>query len=289
MPAPNSPMSYAQAIPVLMYHHVSPNPGLVTVAPSTFEIQMAHLSHNGYTTLTADQLFEFLQGKEQMPRKSLVITFDDGYLDNYVYAFPILKRFGLHGIIFAITGWIGNGPTRNHAGQGNKLPSCPDHRSCKAAIASGNADDVMLRWSEIELMEASGAIEVHSHTHNHIRLDQQIPARDQCLATLASDLAQSRETLHTFLGKDSRHLCWPWGRFDSEYQAVAEKAGFVAQYSTSPHINSPTTDPRNIGRFAVKDRADSWLARRLWLYSHPWIGALYHSLKKPSSARTRHG
>lgn len=282
-------MSHARAVPVLMYHHVSPSPGLITVRPSTFEMQMAHLAYNGYTTLTAEQLFDFLQGEKQVPRKSLVITFDDGYLDNYVYAFPILKRFGLHGIIFATTGWIGDGPARNHAGEDGELPPCPDHRSCKAAIASGKADSVMLRWSEIALMEESGAVEIHSHTHSHIRWDQQIPAKDQCLAALASDLAESRETLHTFLGKDSRHLCWPWGFFDSAYQAVAEKAGFVAQYSTSPHINSPTTDPRNIGRFVVKDRADGWLARRLWLYSHPWIGNLYRFLKKPSGTRTENG
>ncbi|MGK2889390.1 MAG: polysaccharide deacetylase family protein [Candidatus Malihini olakiniferum] len=103
-----------------------------------------------------------------MLHKSVMITFDDGYLDNWVYAFPVLKRLGLHAHIFLITGQIGDGPARNLA------EVAFSHKKSEEKVASGNADDVMLRWSEIEEMQASGLVEFHAHTHTHQRWDWQI-------------------------------------------------------------------------------------------------------------------
>lgn len=274
-------MSRAQAIPVLMYHHVSPSPGLVTVTPQNFELQMRTLVEKGYSTLTADQFTGFLQGLNDVPARSVLLTFDDGYLDNYVHAFPIMQRLGLHGVIFVVTSWIGEGEPRPHAEETGSaaLPDCPDHKRCTQAIADGKADDVMLRWSEIERMEASGTMEIHSHTHAHVRWDKVFADKSERLAKLEEDLRRSRETLRARLGRPVAHLCWPWGYFEPEYQTLASTLGFTTQYTVAKGLNRVGDDPAHIHRLVVKDRAGSWLSNRLWIYRKPWAGGLYLKLR----------
>jgi peptidoglycan/xylan/chitin deacetylase (PgdA/CDA1 family) len=272
-------MISAKAVPVLMYHHVSPSPGLVTVSPQTFAAHMGYLARAGYTCLSGQELRDFLTGAAEVPCKSVVVTFDDGYLDNYVHAFPVLQELGLHAIIFAVTGWIGDGPARAHSASGASLPACPDHSACKAAIAQGMPDSVMLRWSEIEIMEASGAVEIQSHTHSHVRWDRQFPDGEARVAALAQDLELSRDTLRHRLGRSELQLCWPWGYFEPSYQTLAAQLGFTVQYTTSPHVNTPQTPLTNIGRIVAKDRADLWLPSRLWIYARPAAARLYATVK----------
>lgn len=266
-------MNGGRAVPVLMYHHVGPNPGLVTVSPETFRAQMESIVAKGYRSLAADELLAFLQGRGELPAKSVLVTFDDGYLDNYVYAYPVLKELGLKATIFAVTGWIGNGPVRTGE------PPCPDHKTCMAKVRDGQTDEVMLRWSEIEVMEAEGVVEIHSHTHTHTRWDKTTPDPAARRAALARDLTQSRDTLKERLGREDRHLCWPQGYFDDDYVTVAGELGFEALYTTRRHINTRHTSPLDIGRIVTKERADNWLSRRLAIYSSPVLGRLYTALR----------
>jgi peptidoglycan/xylan/chitin deacetylase (PgdA/CDA1 family) len=266
------------ALPVLMYHHVSPNPGLVTVSPETFRAQMAWLARRGYRGVTCRDLERFLGGKT-LPKKSVLITFDDGYLDNYVYAHPVLQAFGLHGVIFLVTGWIGEGRQRRHAGMGGAVvPDCPNHGAAKAYIASGQADLAMLRWSEVAAMQTAGSFEFHCHTHTHTRWDKTIADLAARRAALAADLAESRATLARQVG-ESQHLCWPQGYFDDDYKQVAKEAGFRYLYTVNKRINTPATAPDEIGRIVVKDRAGAWFASRMFLYRQPGLGGLYLRLR----------
>jgi peptidoglycan/xylan/chitin deacetylase (PgdA/CDA1 family) len=276
----------AQALPVLMYHHVTPNDGLVTVSPNTFRQQMAWLAWHGYRGITCRDLERFLDG-EALPDKSVLITFDDGYLDNYVYAHPVLLEFGLHGVIFLVTGWIGESQPRRYemprmrygsVGGGSDLPECPNHRDAKAMIAAGEADRAMLRWSEIEAMHAAGTFEFHSHTHTHTRWDKTIADAAARRAALAADLAESRAALARHTG-ESPHLCWPQGYFDADYRQVAREAGFRYLYTVNKGINTPATHAEEIGRVVVKDRVGGWFASRMFLYRQPLLGGLYVRLR----------
>ena len=260
------------ALPVLMYHHVSPSPGLVTVSPATFRAHMEWLSRNGWRTLGARELEAFFQG-QPLPKKSVVITFDDGYLDNFVYAHPILAEFQLKAMLFVVTGWLGDGEARE--GQ----PECPDHRECKRRLIAGEGDSVMLRWSEIDLMRQAGTFEFHSHTHTHIRWDKTLPPGEERKTALAEDLASSRQTLASRLGAVSRHLCWPQGYYDEEYVAAAKAAGFDHLYTTAKRPNLSNSDPCHIGRIVTKERSAAWLARRLFIYRSAFFSRLYLKLK----------
>ena len=271
-------MASAAAVPVLMYHHVSPAPGLITVAPQNFRAQIRWLAINGWRGITCDDFARFLNG-EQLPDRSVLITFDDGYLDNWVHAAPILAEFGLHAVLFLITGHIGgDGSPRPQVGAPG-APDCPDHRTCKARIAKGDADSVMLRWAEVEAMQSSATFEFHSHTHTHTRWDKieaEVATRQQ---HLAQDLALSRETLASRLGGVSAHLCWPQGYHDEDYRRTATHGGFKYFYTVEKGVATQRTDPARIPRMVVKDKAGNWFSSRMRLYRHPLLAALYLRLR----------
>ena len=240
---------------------------------------MATLARLGYQSVSGDDLLTFLRQERSLPKKSVLISFDDGYLDNYVYAHPILARYGLSATLFIVTGWIGQGAPRAtltsaaHAA----LPNCPNHAEASRLIAAGKNDEVVLRWSEIEAMRQAGTFEFHSHTHTHTRWDQSDYA--QRLAHLGEELSQSRQTLQARLGLNSTHLCWPQGYYEPAYQQLAHSMGFAAQYTTQKRINAPGDDALSIGRIVVKERAGNWLPHRLSIYSHPLLGRIYTQLR----------
>ena len=232
----------APNVPVLMYHHVTPAGGMIAATPDVFEDQIARLARAGYQSLSADQFAACLAGAP-VPERSVLITFDDGYLNNWVHAHPVLARHGMRAVLFIITGWIGDGPVRPHAGQGGPLPATPDHDACKQLVAAGRADEVMLRWSEIEAMRAAGTFEFHSHTHTHTRWDKECAGDVQAKrARIADELRLSREALAGRLGSVSDHLCWPQGYFDADYVAAAREP--ASGTCTLPTLSARTRPAR---------------------------------------------
>lgn len=270
-------MSLGQPLPVLMYHHISPKPGLVTCAPENFRAHMHWLAENGWKTLSADEFAQAL-ASGVVPKKSVLVTFDDGYLDNWVYAHPVLKEFGQRATLFLITGWMGEGEVRPHAGQPG-VSDVPTHGQAMAAAADGKLDAAFLRWSEVEAMRAAGTFDFHSHTHSHTRWDCQIADQAVRNQALADDLAASRATLAARLGNATPHLCWPQGYYDAAYQRVALAAGFTHLYTTEPGVARRDTDPVRIPRLVVKDKPAQWFGGRMGLYGRPLLSALYLGLK----------
>ncbi len=271
-------MASVVTVPVLMYHHVRPGGGMIATTPEHFEDQLRWLARRGYTALGADEFARHLR-EGGAPRRSVLITFDDGYLDNWVYAAPLLRRYGMKAVVFIVTGWIGDGPVRPRMGEGASPPEAPEHRECERRIAEGKADEVMLRWSEIEAMRAQGLVEFHSHTHTHTRWDQTDPAGKN--ARMADELAQSRAALARRLGEASPHLCWPQGYFDADYVDIARRAGFRYLYTTQAFgRNLPGADPLNIYRFAVRDTTGASVGRRIQVAAHPLIGPLFNRWKR---------
>lgn len=273
-------MKNAPNVPVLMYHHITPAGGMIAATPQVFEAQIAALARAGYQSLSAAQFAAYLAGA-QVPEKSVLITFDDGYLNNWVHAHPILRRHGMRAVLFLITGLIGDGPARPCAGQGPPLPADVDHEASKRLIAEGRADEVMLRWSEVQAMVEAGTFEFHSHTHTHTRWDKVCGADVAAKRRhIARELADSRASLIERLGGVSDHLCWPQGYFDADYVQAAREAGFRHLYTTDPlGQNRPGSDPAHIYRFAVRNRAGGWLNRRIWQSRDPLVGPLYHAWK----------
>lgn len=280
-------MVYANNVPVLMYHHVTAKGGSLSVSYANFESQMHGLAKNGYTTLSAQQFANFMRG-QRVPKKSVLITFDDGYLDNWVYAHPVLKRYGLNAVLFAITGLIGSGALRSYNGQVScaELPECPSHNNAKLAMFGENPDTVMLRWEEIEAMRAAGTFEVHNHTHTHKRWDLESATAQEKNDRIRSDIQMAQRVLSRRLGSASEHFCWPQGYFDDDYKNIALSLGLNVLYTTDARgQNIANGDTSYIYRFAVRNRPYSWLRQRIWLATHPTFGPWYNSWKAAKEAR----
>ncbi|MFT0534093.1 polysaccharide deacetylase family protein [Castellaniella hirudinis] len=271
-------MSSTRTVPVLMYHHVTPAGGAINVTPDHFRGQLAWLRRRGYRSLTCAQFAAHLAGAPA-PARSVLMTFDDGYLDNYVHAWPLLREYGFHAVIFLVTGWVGDGPARAAAGQGGDLPETPDHAACSARVAAGQASDIALRWSEIQRMQADGVCEFHSHTHTHTRWDKQDPGNKN--SRMQIELAQSRQCLQEHLGGVSDHLCWPQGYFDADYVKIAQDAGFRHLYTTRAFgQNRPGSDPASIFRFAVRNTTGDSVGRRIQVAANPVAGPVFNAWKR---------
>lgn len=261
-------MPDALNLPVLMYHHVSNKPGLVTLSPRIFREQMKWLAESGWKTVTSAEVESFYRGG-RLPRKSVMLTFDDGWLDNWFQVFPVLQEFSLHAHIFLVTGLLSDGAVR----QAGASPEY-SHEECVSLTEQGRSDEVMLRWSEVREMQLSGLVEFHSHTHTHRRWDQSSWLRHP-LEFVKSDILLSRERLKERLGYCSQHLCWPEGYYNHDYIRAAEELGFRYLYTTERRMNNPLHGPRRIGRISTKERENSgWLKYRLFCYTTPFFSSL---------------
>lgn len=152
-----------RGIPVVMYHGVGPDrPGWIwnhLLTPlDVFEGQMKALRDNGWTTISLAELHAHVSAGEPVPEKPVVLTFDDGYLDNYILAWPILKKYGHRAVIWMTTDFIDPSP--------DPRPTL-DSGIEGGAWKSGMPLSGFLSMAEMRLMEASGHIEIQSHAKTH--------------------------------------------------------------------------------------------------------------------------
>ena len=193
LPTPAGTYSWTLNVPILMYHYISVPPQDadiyrtdLSVTPENFRQQMAYLAENGYTPVDLYQLSAAIAAKTDLPEKPIVLTFDDGYLDNYENAFPILQEFGFTGTFFIIT---------DLADQG----------------AEGYAN-----WEQLEEMAAAG-MRLESHTKSHPDLTEN--SRDGVIFQVLG----SQETIAAHIGYTPRYLCYPGGRYTQETMQILEE------------------------------------------------------------------
>jgi peptidoglycan/xylan/chitin deacetylase (PgdA/CDA1 family) len=256
------------AVPILTYHHVNPLEGdMVTISVDHFEDQMAFLRRRGYHTLFISELVEWMEGKKMLPKKSVALTFDDGFWDNYTYAFPVLKKYNLKATIFIVTGWVSQGNGTDLARK--VIP----HQQGNQLAASGEGRQISMTWGEVKALQDSGLIEIESHTHSHNKeLHMDKPA-------LLEDLRYSRQAIFDHLNKESTCLCWPGGRYNPESVQAAREAGFKALCTTKRGLNQLGGNPLELKRVTVPDSGYPWLRKTIFLFSHTLSGKLYAKIK----------
>lgn len=262
--------SRVRPVPVLMYHHVNPHSGdIVTVTPEIFEGQMAYLHKSGYKTLKIDELLSYIHGDLPLKQKAVVITFDDGWLDNYLYAFPVLKKYAINAAIFITTGWIDKASEK----QSGTFQNMPTHRESKQLIAKGDEQKVMLNWELIEEMSVSGLVEFYSHTKNHKKCDR-LPGKE-----LLEELNESKKVIEERLGKVCPYLCWPYGKYNDTALHIAKDVGYRAIFTTKHGVVKPGSDPLKIKRIVIKDNV-AWFKKRMLIYTSSMLSMVYLKMKK---------
>ena len=164
----------AYSLPVLMYHYVSRFPGAIAVSPEHFEDQCRGMAEHGWRGIGLDEAEAFLLEGAPLPPRSLLITFDDGYLDNYVYAWPILRKYGHKGVVFAVTDRMEakkkRCPTLADVWDGLPPSSLPpvDAPMLDTPFGYQVRRDLFFSWEEARHMESSGVMAVAAHSARHL-------------------------------------------------------------------------------------------------------------------------
>ena len=142
------------------------------VPPEEFKKQMQYLHDEGYHTITMDELYDYMTKGTELPDKPVLITFDDGYIDNYKYAFPILKEYNMKATLFMITSAFG--------------------------------ESRFVNVEQLKEMQANG-IDIQSHTVNHKDL------RNMSLDQARDELISSKAVLEDRMKHPVRYIAYPGG------------------------------------------------------------------------------
>lgn len=187
----------ARETPVLMYHRIADIPGdRNSVPPSVFADQIEQLSKLGYRTVTLDEI----GAPSVRHERTVAVTFDDAYEDNFTAALPVLQRFGFRATVFVISDWIG---------AANDWEHYPNKPACRTMNAGQ-----LRAWCE-------AGMQVGSHTRRHpnlTRLDD---------VTLTDELTTSRTQLEALLRLPVTSLAYPYGAFDQRVVDAAKRAGYT--------------------------------------------------------------
>lgn len=254
------------SVPVLMYHHVLPAGDNMAISTELFSRQMAWLAEHGWQTLSAAQFLAYKRGELQVPRKSVLLTFDDGWLDNYLYAYPVLKQYGHQAVLFLVTDWVARASRRPPA----EAVTWRDHREA-VQLAQHEPQRSVLHLFHLQAM--ADVFDFQSHTHRH-----QDRRREKI--DFAADLEASQAFFRAQLGAPATQLCYPWGYYQPGDADIARICGFDLCYTVKNGANPPDGRRDEIKRFAVKNKSLAWLARKLLLFGNRPLATLYGALRK---------
>ncbi|MFH1269456.1 MAG: polysaccharide deacetylase family protein [Candidatus Omnitrophota bacterium] len=209
------------AAPIAMYHSVNPGAlpqNRLAVTPETFERQMRFLKENNYNVLPLGSLATLIKEGRRVPHKSVSITFDDGYKDNYTYAFPILRKYNLPATMFIIV---------NEVGRADRLS-----------------------WEEIRQMRDSGIITFGSHALGPEPLTN-IRSEEE----LKRQVFDSKRILEQKLGRSVNIFSYPEGRFNDQIKQLVMAAGYGAAAATNPGKEFPDNDIFALKRLRISSNA----------------------------------
>ena len=270
MPIPDN--AFRRGVPVLMYHHISPRHDVHTVHPATFRAQLEWLVSNGYKTISASE-FEMIKKGVFIPDfKPILLTFDDGWLDNYIYALPILKEYQSKSVFFIVTSWPEDKKERIFLNDSN-MPKTPAHAQAMKVVATDRKDEIVMRWSEIETAMATGLVEVHSHSHYHGLWWENRYDLQKLADSFENDIAISQSVLKKKLGYTSTHFCWPKGLFTDNLVARARRFGFTRQYTTLCGVNTYGSDKMTC-RLNIEEKDIAVFKRKIKFYGEGLSGKI---------------
>lgn len=195
-------------VPVLCYHQISPkkSSSKITVSEEIFDRQMAYLKNNGYHVLTMKQFLDFIDNRRRPPRKSVLITLDDGWKSARTIAYPILKKYGFTAVLFLYTD-----------------------------LVKSKQNSLTLSWDDVRFLKESGVFEIGSHTVTHSDLNK---ISDE---QLQRELKESQRVIFEKIGVTPDLIAYPNGVFDEKaiktMKTLGYKAGFTVIRGGNPFFN----------------------------------------------------
>lgn len=206
--------------PILMYHYVldtqEARHDRRIVRPQTLESQLRFLKANRCQVIPLEKLGALLHDKKKISKNTIVITFDDGHLDNYTNAYPLLKKYNMPATMFIIVDAIGK-------------PG-------------------FVTKEQLREMDESGLITIASHSLN----GEHLPSlRDK--QALWKEVYDSKKRLEAIIGKPVNCFSYPIGGFTEEIRGMVIDAGYSAAVATSPGVDYPDDDVFALKRIRISE------------------------------------
>ncbi len=256
---------------VLTCHHINPYKDTLTIPPYLFE-KMLHEISKKYSFISYQYFKDFIFEDRKLPAKPVFLTLDDGYLDNFIYAYPVLKKLNIPAVIFAVTGFI-----RTSDNIRDEIPVFKSHKELEQ-----NPDEkYYINTAEIKEMESSNLIDIESHTTAHFI------CRNKSYKEIYAELTDSLTFIKTHTRQKKYYgFCWPKGVFDETSIKAIKDSSYSFAFSTVDGAFHKGDD-----LFAIK-RIDcsSWnqnendylsrIKRKIFIYSNPMISKFYSNFRE---------
>jgi peptidoglycan/xylan/chitin deacetylase (PgdA/CDA1 family) len=210
-----------QLVPILVYHNLGAQPkGRLVLGVDAFAEQMRYLKREGYHVVTLAEFVDWTHLKRQLPKKSVVLTFDDGYHSFRDYAYPVLKKLGFSATLFVYTDYVGAG--RN-----------------------------ALTWDELKSLTAEG-FDVQAHSKTHADLRRAAGETDaQYVHRMQTELAEPPRLFQRQLGRGVQFLAYPYGRVDDDLLVRVREQGYAAAFTVRRESNASFVRPLEINRSQI--------------------------------------
>ncbi|MBO5142922.1 MAG: polysaccharide deacetylase family protein [Clostridia bacterium] len=231
---------YSKKVPIITYHSlVTESSSNSEISPETFEKQIKTLKENGYTSVTFDELVSYVYEGKELPEKPICITFDDGYLNNYEVAYPILKKYNMKATIFVI---------------GVSVGSLTNYKDTNYPITPH------FTYEQAKEMEESGVISIQSHTYDmHQWKEYEINTKlnknsgdfkirenlaklendteEEYMKVLQDDCEKLKSEIKNNLNKEVIALSYPNGKYETITNVVLKENNIKATVTINEGVN----------------------------------------------------
>lgn len=213
-------------LPILMYHAICDNndaSGKFVITKRALEDDLKYLQENGYTTISSYQLIDYVENGTPLPEKPIMITFDDGYFNNYCYAYPLLREYNAKAIISII-------------GKYTDLYS---------ESTEENPSYSHITWEQAREMCDSGLVEIQNHSYNSHTVDQGRNGTKKKTGESAeayaeyiySDLGKLQNEININLGYTPTVFAYPFGSVSKASYDILKKMGFKITLGCEEKVN----------------------------------------------------
>lgn len=206
------------ALPIVMYHSIfDKNVGKYVLSPSQLEKDLEYIVKNGYTTIFASDLINYVENGVCLPDKPIMLTFDDGAKTKYLYAYPLLKKHNLRAVFFVVGKWTDDEETKKGSS---------------------------LTYEMIDTMHKSGLIEIQHHSYDmhkdkgRIGMSQKKGESDiEYKEALRQDLTRMKDGFKGRLGIEMTAVAYPYGAFSALSNSILQELGYKAAFICTEGIN----------------------------------------------------
>ncbi len=227
-------------LPIIMYHSIlkdSARHGEYVISPDELESDLKYIKENGFTTVTTEELITYTNGGAELPEKPIMLTFDDGYYNNYLYLFPLLKKYNCKAII----GVIGT--------YSQQYTETPDT----------NAYYAHCTWENLNEMLDSGLVEVANHSYDLHKNGERLGSKrtkqennESYKKLLTEDVMKLQDMFKTKLSVNASTFVYPFGAYDKDQDEIIRSLGFKCTLTCTEKMNYISRNPNclyELGRY----------------------------------------